>query len=139
MSLPTLNLKLIYDTLDHIDEHPEEWNQAMFACGTTACFAGHAMLLSGYNLKPTLRCCLHESTEDCLGADKCCYAECRLISPLLCFFRPDGSEVDEEDTEANGLLGFTEDEGAAIFYKGHDRNPRVLRKNVESIIAARQQ
>jgi hypothetical protein len=37
------------DTLAHIEAHPDEHDQSMFArrtpCGTTYCFAGHAVLL----------------------------------------------------------------------------------------------
>ncbi len=45
---------LLEECLRHIEEHPDEWNQASFtstsnstACGTTACLAGHALVLSG--------------------------------------------------------------------------------------------
>ena len=39
------NDALAQAVLDHIREHPEEWSQDAFLCGTTACFAGHAVLL----------------------------------------------------------------------------------------------
>lgn len=32
--------------LDYIQEHPEEWDQKNFFCGTTACFGGRAILLA---------------------------------------------------------------------------------------------
>jgi len=40
---------LAYATLDYIREHPEEWNQSSYfsTCGSTACFAGRALLLAG--------------------------------------------------------------------------------------------
>ncbi|WIM97806.1 hypothetical protein ACTOB_001360 [Actinoplanes oblitus] len=41
------NAALAYRVLDHIDAHPETWNQRKWDCGTTACFAGHAVRLSG--------------------------------------------------------------------------------------------
>jgi hypothetical protein len=41
------NAALAYAVLDHIDAHPEQWNQAKWDCGTAACFAGHAVRLSG--------------------------------------------------------------------------------------------
>jgi hypothetical protein len=65
------NAELAYRVLDHIDAHPEQHNQAVFLrtpggmadeveaitpevvaqhCGTTACFAGWAALLSGLEL-----------------------------------------------------------------------------------------
>lgn len=43
----TPNAPLLLKTLEHIENHPEEWNQESWMCGTTACFAGHAALLDG--------------------------------------------------------------------------------------------
>jgi hypothetical protein len=45
MSAP--NAELAYKILDHIDAHPESWDQGSWDCGTTACFAGWALRLSG--------------------------------------------------------------------------------------------
>lgn len=49
--LPRPNLPLLRKVLDHIDAHPEEWNQAQFApqvgdCKTTYCVAGHAVAMT---------------------------------------------------------------------------------------------
>lgn len=45
------NAALAYRVLDHIDAHPEQWNQGLYIgkaeCGTVACFAGWTCLLSG--------------------------------------------------------------------------------------------
>lgn len=41
------NAELAYRVLDHIDAHPESWNQGTWDCGTAACFAGWAVRLSG--------------------------------------------------------------------------------------------
>lgn len=38
------NAELAYKTLDYIKAHPEEWDQTMWHCGTTHCFAGHIEL-----------------------------------------------------------------------------------------------
>lgn len=38
---------LAYATLDYIRAHPDEWDQLVYACGTMACFAGRALILSG--------------------------------------------------------------------------------------------
>lgn len=51
MTAPTPNAELAYKALDHIDAHPEEWDQATWHCGTAACFAGHALRLSGCQLE----------------------------------------------------------------------------------------
>ena len=41
------NAPLLLKTLEHIENRPEEWNQAHWHCGTVACFAGHAAILDG--------------------------------------------------------------------------------------------
>jgi hypothetical protein len=45
------NAGLAYAVLDHIDAHPEQWDQDVWMgkadCGTIACFAGWVCLLSG--------------------------------------------------------------------------------------------
>jgi hypothetical protein len=41
------NAELAYRVLDHIDAHPETWDQSVWDCGTVACFAGWAVRLSG--------------------------------------------------------------------------------------------
>lgn len=49
-----MNVELIEKTMQYIIDHPKEWNQDWFvepadtACGTTMCFAGTALALSGY-------------------------------------------------------------------------------------------
>jgi hypothetical protein len=44
-----LNAGLAYGILDHIKANPHSWNQLVWVneCGTVACFAGWACLLSG--------------------------------------------------------------------------------------------
>src|SRR6476619_6827832 len=41
------NVPLLLKALDHIEHHPDEWDQEKWICGTTACFAGHAVLIDG--------------------------------------------------------------------------------------------
>jgi len=43
----TPNVPLLRKTLEHIEAHPEEWNQEYWRCGTTMCFAGTACHLDG--------------------------------------------------------------------------------------------
>jgi len=55
--MTTPNAELAYAVLDHIDAHPEQWDQERWwrsadmapgtACGTAGCFAGWAVALSG--------------------------------------------------------------------------------------------
>lgn len=40
------NAELAYKVLDHIDAHPEQWDQKHW-CGTAMCFAGWTVALSG--------------------------------------------------------------------------------------------
>jgi hypothetical protein len=52
-TIKNLNLPLLQKALDHIEAHPEEWNQGSWGqtvqgCGTTACLAGHIALLDGW-------------------------------------------------------------------------------------------
>lgn len=46
----TRNWSLIEETLRVIIAHPERWEQRHYVdhCGTTYCFAGHAVVLAGY-------------------------------------------------------------------------------------------
>lgn len=50
------NTELAYRVLDHIDAHPEGWDQGTFYVhneggdSVTACFAGRAVLLSGHTV-----------------------------------------------------------------------------------------
>lgn len=54
MTALTPNAELAYAVLDHIDAHPEQWNQGVWVgeaeCGTVGCFAGWAVMLSGYTV-----------------------------------------------------------------------------------------
>jgi hypothetical protein len=49
------NAELAYRVLDHIDAHPRQWDQTTWIrdgeCGTTACFAGWTVLLSGHRVE----------------------------------------------------------------------------------------
>lgn len=48
--MPTPNTALARRVLEHIEAHPEQWNQRRWAvrseCGTSFCFAGHAVHLT---------------------------------------------------------------------------------------------
>ncbi len=44
--MTALNAALAYRVLDHIEAHPETWDQENW-CGTAQCFAGWAVALSG--------------------------------------------------------------------------------------------
>lgn len=50
----TPNAELAYRVLDHIDAHPEAWQQGLWVtdCGTAYCFAGWALTMTGHTLGP---------------------------------------------------------------------------------------
>ncbi len=54
MELPMAPEVLLKETYNYILEHPEEHDQAWWAsknsCGTSYCFAGHAVVLAGYTI-----------------------------------------------------------------------------------------
>lgn len=49
-----VNVPLLRKTLEHITEHPEEWDQVVWArktrCGTACCVAGTAVLIAGHEI-----------------------------------------------------------------------------------------
>lgn len=103
MRNPELGRKI----LDIIDTQPEKFQMSVFGahrydpagevCGTVACLAGWAMLLSGYEL----------DKDDI-------------------FLRPDGTDVDSEDGEARELLGMSiTDELSGYDGSVHDPHAKV--------------
>jgi hypothetical protein len=95
--------------LRRIEARPELFDMLTFGekrgeCGTVACFAGHAMLVSGYAL----------SASDL-------------------YYRPDGSYVDDIESEAADLLGFDHLRALRLFYASIS-TPAQLRALVEDEI-----
>lgn len=43
------NVELLQQVMQHIKDHPEQHDQQIVVCGTAACFAGRAMLLSDWS------------------------------------------------------------------------------------------
>jgi hypothetical protein len=41
--------------MQYIKDHPEQHDQSVFACGTSACFAGWAAILSGWSARDVQR------------------------------------------------------------------------------------
>jgi hypothetical protein len=73
------NAGLAYAALDHIDAHPEQWEQDVWIdkadCGTIACFAGWVCLLSGEKPGMELRIgkSVPERAAELLGASRYLY------------------------------------------------------------------
>ncbi len=71
-----INVPLLRKTMEHIEAHPEEWDQRHWAiqkeeCGTAFCFAGTAIQLSGekrwqWDWHPICNeATLHDTVQDC--------------------------------------------------------------------------
>lgn len=75
------NTELGWKVYEYAKDHPEEFDMDYWVhgqpCGTTACLAGHALILSGYRIGPAGRI----------------------------FWRPDGTLVGNPGREAQDLLG----------------------------------
>jgi len=92
------NDELIDQVMGHLREHPQEWNQSRWVsdCGTQMCFAGHAMLMSGYTIR------FMEGFDDSWPV----------------FIDPQGVEVPsmKYSAVANDLLGLSVSQGNAVYY-----------------------
>ena len=42
------NAERLKQVLAHIEQHPEEWDQSRWHCGSSHCFCGTAQILAGY-------------------------------------------------------------------------------------------
>ena len=78
---PVLNVPLLTKVLDHITANPKEWNQRVFVreatCGTAACVAGWAVIMTGHTLEYEQGECIHGSrTEACREACRAQFARC---------------------------------------------------------------
>lgn len=103
MTVRVPNAALAYAVLDHIDAHPEEWNQAVWfrrpqvGCGTTACFAGWTSLLSGD--EPDWAHAYQRQTDGVISDGRSLYIVGR----------------------AMGLLGIDDHQADALFYGANTR------------------
>lgn len=152
MSETTLNIPLIRKIMEHIESAPSEWEQdswyrsmpadvpaALTAavekeqivetsdlafCGSTGCFAGHALLLSG---KATLIVSKETDTFDPSYA----YYNVTMVD------RETGAEFDNTILEeARDVLGPTYEQANEIFYS-YPGTPEAMRAHVESVIGER--
>jgi len=84
---------------EYITEHPDEWDQDKWACGTKACFGGRAMILTGLGRT--------EMTE--WGYES------------LVFVHPDSESGGFSET-AGQLLGLDWDNAYSLFYDPWEYN-----------------
>lgn len=92
----TINVPLLRKTLEHIEAHPEEWDQLTWRCETAMCFAGHAADLTG---------------AQWVGSGKYITADPAIDHPLDIW----SSGVTSASARAQTVLGLDEDQAAWLF------------------------
>lgn len=107
------NVELLERVMQHIDDHPAQHDQEVWLdeCGTAACFAGWACLLSGWQV----------------GA-----VDNSMTIPTATVFSPDGLQELGVGTTARDLLGLTTDEAAQLFNSMNTRDE--LRLMVKDLV-----
>lgn len=108
----TVDHFLVQETLDAIERDPERWSQTTFAsfCGTTMCFAGWALHLSGYTVNAGV------------------------------FHDPQGRLVDDVEEAARKVLGFDDEQAHRIFFffpENHVKDPYPLKEKLFSMLRER--
>jgi len=111
-----MNRELAMRVMDKIEANPAEWNQGSWVqngmCGTTACFAGHAMLESGYTLtrvKYTNGTQVHTLDLVPAGPDD------DDSTSYVWFVDPDGVIVTSALAEGQKLLDLDDEESQRLF------------------------
>lgn len=141
--MPKTNVRLLKRTLTHVEQHPEEWDQASWRCRTGMCFAGHALTLKGakWITGPA-----HEYSEMLVPTP----AEMRVTGPrkpakngdapyytqgVVQFFRYRGRWVAGTPAEvrAEAILGLTTHQAADLFRGSNTL--QELQGQVESLVA----
>jgi hypothetical protein len=103
------NAELAYRVLDHIDAHPEQWNQKRWWCGTSGCFAGWAVTLSGEQV----------NADACVTANGLIMHVSDRAAQVLGF--PDEDALIDAAIEAMGGGIPEEDDAPALFNAGNTR------------------
>lgn len=112
------NAALAYRVLDHIDAHPEQWDQDTYyapsSCGTTACFAGWSVLLSEIPIDrngDVLLADLEPEVAEAVGA----------LSHRD-YMGPEYRHLAEVPEVAQVLLGINRGQKICLFYADQDRS-----------------
>ena len=113
---PEMNTMLMEQVMTFIKDHPEQHDQAGWVdlkynpnteepCGTTCCFAGHAMLMSGE----------YKIIKDEIGEPV--LVKKSLDRETINYFSDADIRVDPEEAGAT-VLGLTDEEADHLFYSG---------------------
>lgn len=116
------NVPLLTATMQHIETHPEEWNQHRWRCGTAACYAGRAVLLDGGTWD-----------TDADSADP--YLVARDTDPVVETWpslNGSGHRVIHVNDRARHILGLTNEQANNLFYSANTLDD--LRAQVAAII-----
>jgi hypothetical protein len=108
-----VNTGLLRRTLAHIEQHPDEWNQGTWAtrsgCRTAYCFAGWAVVLSGYEAR------FHDDVDISRDHDYADYVQ----TPDARLCELSGVPYDDNwvtiNDAARGLLGLSESQADRLF------------------------
>jgi hypothetical protein len=111
---PIPNMPLLDAVIDRIEAEPERWDQGSWgdiretaeeaeACGTTNCFAGHAVIIAGVMKMQVFK-------------DVWRYDDEEHTSMEIRWLNEAGEEDDEVADKAREVLGLTRDEADSIFY-----------------------
>lgn len=114
---PKPNVELLRKTLKYIEDHPEEWRQESWHCGTKACFAGHAALLAGGTWAHEHGMCMLARDDDPHDHVWQTY---------------DGTALVDVDDRAIRVLGVTEEQASRLFWYANSLD--ALRTEVVAIV-----
>lgn len=104
----TVNTPLLRKVLNFVTDHPDEWNQGVWAvrsaCGTTACIAGHTVLMTGHEVEwgPSL---VHDVEHD--------------VEKAVAVLGEPWTPVQTIREVATRELGLTEDQAYLLFNAGN--------------------
>ncbi len=104
-AMPVPNIELLDRVLAQIEEYPDQWNQDVWRCGTTYCFAGWACQMTGAQWAQSASA---GCPPDWVVADDQDDLGTACIDDL-------GRKVIEPGRRARRLLGLTVGEGVRLF------------------------
>jgi hypothetical protein len=117
-----VNVELLDKTLNYVLDHPDEWEQSMWHCGSTGCFAYWACVLSGEPMEFV--------PGEIVSAERSRWLKCVEGDGVL--YYKDGSELTSVAHRATRVLGLNENEAVHIFHcRGTRRDIRVAVKKVK--------
>lgn len=122
-------IALAQQTLAHIQEHSNEWEQGSWRCGTGMCYAGHALTLAGREWALPEPSTLQPWKNSLIKANPGDPSETHWFDSTL------GIDVTTASDAAERLLGLTKTEADVLFAGSNTFDD--LRWNVERIAAGK--